>query len=286
MKMEKEKKLLAEKINEAEMVLVGIGEEFGESMDKGKAIPQLAECFQAIEKNERQSWMLPYLEKLQGDWLGTEKTAKAYETLEKLLDQKNYFIVSTRMDDYIYETKLKKEKIVTPCGGNRFLQCPDGCGKHLYQADGQLPGKIYEYLIGKGNGKTGEVPAVSDLKLAGEDEGRDQISCPTCPECGKYLVFNNRKAKQYVEEGYLEQWNKYMRWLQGTVNKRLCVLELGVGMQYPTVIRWPFERVTFINEKSSMFRIHSKLYHLTEEIKDRGYKIQEKPIDFLINWFV
>ena len=33
MKMEKEKKLLAEKINEAEMVLVGIGEEFGESMD-------------------------------------------------------------------------------------------------------------------------------------------------------------------------------------------------------------------------------------------------------------
>ena len=64
------------------MVLVGIGEEFGESMDKGKAIPQLAECFQAIEKNERQSWMLPYLEKLQGDWLGTEKTAKAYETLE------------------------------------------------------------------------------------------------------------------------------------------------------------------------------------------------------------
>ncbi len=84
----------------------------------------------------------------------------------------------------------------------------------------------------------------------------------------------------------MEQWNKYMRWLQGTVNKRLCVLELGVGMQYPTVIRWPFERVTFINEKSSMFRIHSKLYHLTEEIKDRGYKIQEKPIDFLINWFV
>ena len=89
-----------------------------------------------------------------------------------------------------------------------------------------------------------------------------------------------------MEEGYLEQWNKYMRWLQGTVNKRLCVLELGVGMQYPTVIRWPFERVTFINEKSSMFRIHSKLYHLTEEIKGRGYKIQEKPIDFLINWFV
>ena len=82
------------------------------------------------------------------------------------------------------------------------------------------------------------------------------------------------------------QWEKYMKWLQGTVNRKLCVLELGVGMLYPTVIRWPFEKVVYFNQKSNIFRIHSKLYQLTEEIKDRGYKIEKKPMDFLINWFV
>lgn len=265
--MENAKNLLLEKINEAEMVLVGIGEEFGENVGKGKAMPQFADCFRKIEENGQLLWMLPYMEKMQEDSARTEKTEKAYEILEKLLKDKNYFIVSTRMDDYIYRTNLKKEKVVTPCGGYRFLQCEDGCGKRLYPADGHLPGEIYGYLTGKDGNCGGIQPQL-------------------CPECGKRLVFNNRKAVNYIEEGYLEQWNKYMQWLKGTVNKKLCLLELGAGMQYPTVIRWPFERLTFINEKSNMFRVHSKLYHLAEEIKGRGYKIQEKPIDFLINWFV
>ena len=100
------------------------------------------------------------------------------------------------------------------------------------------------------------------------------------------LIFNNILSEGYVEEEYLEQWEKYMKWLQGTVNRKLCVLELGVGMLYPTVIRWPFEKVVYFNQKSNIFRIHSKLYQLTEEIKDRGYKNRKKPMDFLINWFV
>ena len=284
--MGNEKDLLFEKIKEAELVLVGIGEEFGETIANGKILHQFGENCQSIEKNEGLRWMLPYLEKMHEDSMRTEKTVKAYETLEKLLKDKNYFIVSTRMDDYIYQTKLKAERIVTPCGGYRFWQCQDGCGKHLYQVDGHLFEKIYEYMVGKGSKTESDSIDIANPESVRRDGNLDKIQPPRCPECGKNLVFNNRKAEYYVEEGYLEQWNKYMRWLQGTVNKRLCVLELGVGMQYPTVIRWPFERVTFINEKSSMFRIHSKLYHLTEEIKDRGYKIQEKPIDFLVNWFV
>ena len=89
-----------------------------------------------------------------------------------------------------------------------------------------------------------------------------------------------------MEEGYSQQWQHYMEWLQRTLNRRLCVLELGVGMAYPTVIRWPFEKIVFLNQKSNLFRVHSKLYYLTEEIQGRGYSLEEKPIDFLINRFV
>ena len=102
----------------------------------------------------------------------------------------------------------------------------------------------------------------------------------------KPMVYNNKKAENYVEAGYLTDWQNYTRWLQGTVNKKLCVLELGVGMKYPNVIRWPFEKIVYFNQKASMFRVHSKLCQLTEEIKDKAYKIEEKPIDFLINRFV
>ena len=94
-------------------------------------------------------------------------------------------------------------------------------------------------------------------------------------------MFNNLNAENYLEEGYLDQWAVYKKWLQGTVNKKVCILELGVGMKYPTVIRWPFEKITFFNQKAELFRVHSRLYQMTEEIKERGFGICQSPQVFL-----
>ena len=195
-----------------------------------------------------------------------KKIEEAYHILGKLLENKNYYIVSTCVDDYIYDTDLEKDRIVTPCGGYRLEQCTDNCEHKVWEADDKLIADIYESLR-KGT-------------------NLNEIEKPLCHKCGSKIIFNNIKADNYEEKGYLEQWNKYTKWLQGTVNKKLCVIELGVGMQFPTVIRWPFEKIVYYNQKSSLFRIHSKLYHLTEEIKDRGYSINKNPVDFLINRFV
>ena len=263
--MEAIKDILLEKIKDAELVLVGIGEEFQESMPKMEEEPVFSSVIrQTAEKED--AWMHPYLKKAYMDMHSGNKTEKAYSILEDLLDGKNYFVVSTRTDDYIYRSKLLKERIVTPCGGHQFYRCGEGCSKQLYPADQQLPGKIYDYCMKEGY--------------------KEKMHPPICPVCGRNLVFNLAGEPGYIEEGYLPQWSKYMKWLQGTVNKKLCVLELGGGMKYPTVIRWPFEKVVFFNQKSNIFRIHSKLYQLTEGIKDRGYKVEKKPIDFLINGFV
>ena len=79
----------------------------------------------------------------------------------------------------------------------------------------------------------------------------------------------------------MKQWDKYKKWLQGTVNRNVCILELGVGMKYPTVIRWPFEKITFFNNKAKLFRVHSRLYQITEEIKEKSYGLCQKPEDFI-----
>ena len=93
-------------------------------------------------------------------------------------------------------------------------------------------------------------------------------------------------VSKYAEEGYLKQWDVYTKWLQGTVNKKLCVLELGAGLEYPKIIRFPFEKIVFYNQKAFMYRIHSLIYQLGEEIGNRGIGIKEDPIDFLIKGFV
>jgi len=77
-----------------------------------------------------------------------------------------------------------------------------------------------------------------------------------------------------------------MKWLQGTINKKVCILELGVGMKYPTVIRWPFERVAFINEKAKFIRVHDYLNQLTEEIKEKAVSVKANPVELLRNQIV
>ena len=57
-------------------------------------------------------------------------------------------------------------------------------------------------------------------------------------------------------------------------------MELGAGMEYPSVIRFPFEKVVYFNRKAYLYRIHSRLYQLTEELKGRGTSVKEDPLTF------
>ncbi len=255
---------MKQEIEAAELVLIGIGEEW-EVKDA------------TFEKNERyrkalaclgeESPILPYLKKDLIDTLTEEEILlrkRVYQQLEALVKDKNYFIVSLCKDGLITKTQLKQERIVEPCGTLKKLQCSKACHTELYDQDPVFTEQIKEW-IHEGFSDMEQV-AIKNL--------------PVCPKCNKPLVFNTILADNYIEEGYLSKWEIYKKWLQGTVNKKVCILELGVGMKYPTVIRWPFEKVAFFNQKASFFRVHSKLYQTAEEIKEKSCGIQATLEDF------
>ena len=114
------------------------------------------------------------------------------------------------------------------------------------------------------------------------EEALVSLEEPICELCGEKLRFNQLGVERYAQEGYLEQWNRYTKWLQGTVNKELCILELGAGMAYPGIVRFPFEKVAYYNQKAFMYRVHPHLFQLGEEIADRGQAVADDPIDFLL----
>ena len=101
--------------------------------------------------------------------------------------------------------------------------------------------------------------------------------------CGSDRSGNVITNEDYDESGYLPQWQYYMNWLTSTIGKKLCILELGVGMAYPSVIRMPFERTALYNQKSSLIRIHSKLAQVPEKIQNRSVCYDENPVRFLNN---
>ena len=72
--------------------------------------------------------------------------------------------------------------------------------------------------------------------------------------------------------------------MQHTLNKKIVVLELGENFQTPSVMRWPFEQITYINQKSYFVRVGEKFSQLTEEMaKDRAISMPINSRAFIEN---
>lgn len=268
-------------IEEADLVLVGIGEEFGSS--EKQIMAKYQEVFADENLGEQAlGYLVGCCRELEKAQSGVAAQSKAYENLLGLIRDKNYFCVSVNTDDVLYHKigqggeTFRQDRIVTPCGGYRKLQCPSGCADVWQEPDEEwnLWAKGYVQAVQQ-SGTTGE-----------EYRNRQTPQEKRCPKCGGAMVFNNVYAQHYEEQGYLDQWKIYTKWLEGTVNKKVCILELGAGMKFPTVIRWPFEKVAAYNQKAVMFRVHNLLYQFPDNMAGRGISVPENPVDFFANKFV
>ncbi len=101
-------------------------------------------------------------------------------------------------------------------------------------------------------------------------------------ELSNYDFEDDRFVEPCVENLNQTRWEHYTKWLQGTLNRKLIVLELGVGFDAPTVIRWPFEKITYFNLKATMIRVHQTLFQLPKEVQERGKSVQMNAVDFLV----
>lgn len=252
---------IREKIKDAELVLVGLGEGFQYGWGALVQDDRYREIEREIGDRERYVWIVPFLQKMILSRVREERWDRAYQSLRPLLTDKNYFVVSLCIDDYLYGAGLDEDRLVTPCGGFRRMQCDQNCAGEL----SEIPKDTYEAVLRYYRGEL----SLSDLEE------------PVCAKCGGKLRFNQIGVARYAQEGYLDQWNVYTKWLQGTVNRKLCVLELGAGMSYPGIIRFPFEKMAYYSQKAFLYRVHPRLYQVGEEIADRSRGIAENPVDFL-----
>ncbi|MBR4082916.1 MAG: hypothetical protein IKK33_01390 [Lachnospiraceae bacterium] len=188
-----------------------------------------------------------------------ERAIEALQTLKEHLEGKNYYVITVCTNSILKQAGFPAERIVCPCGNVELKQCTNKCDESLQVLTIEDRKKLEKCL------NNGEEPRFGQ-----------------CPVCGKDMVLNNVYASQYDENGYLENWKLYTKWLQGTLNKKLCVLELGMDLTYPSIIRWPFEKVAYYNQKAVFFRVNADLYHMAEELKDKGLSIAENSIDWLL----
>jgi len=246
---------ILEKIAASNKILIGLGEEFEEVEYLNKQ----------SEYVDRMKWLLerdridlkPYLS---DSYLKNDiSLLQALKALKAAVDGKDYYIITTLQTGLLDELGFDQNRIVMPCASLDKKQCTDGCNESICEITSDEKREIEQALLHM------KIPALGK-----------------CSKCGKDMIVNSLYAEKYCESGYLDRWNDYRTWLQGTVNKSLLILELGVNMTYPTVIRLPFEKIAFYNQKAEMFRVNEKLYQMSAELAGKGISIANNAIDWLI----
>lgn len=236
-------------IKEADKVLVGFGAEWG--------VPSVETLFYAQDQWKASlEFQKTYArkvmeEKTAAEWAdygstadGIERILAGYQIIRSLLEEKDYFLITTNSDAYLYRQGFSRERIVAPCGDIRRLQCEE------------MEHGTWEFGT----------------------EDVDSL-CPICKKVGKLNILQNMP---YQESGYLEAWKSYQTWLQHTINKKMVILELGEGFQTPTVMRWPFEKLIFFQEKAILCCVHESLSMVSKEISKRAYSVAENSINFVM----
>jgi NAD-dependent SIR2 family protein deacetylase len=157
---------------------------------------------------------------------------EVYKELHKLVQGKKYFVLTTNVDQQFILSGFESERIFATQGDYGMFQCAKGCHKQLYENESEVKAmvahqrncKIPKYLV------------------------------PKCPVCGGEMEVNLRVDGYFVED---ENWHKgaerYSSFLKENQNKKLLLLELGVGMNTPGIIKYPFWQMT--NQWKNVFYV-------------------------------
>ena len=155
------------------------------------------------------------------DFMLREPASQPYLDLRSLIDQKDYFILSTNVDTQV-ENTFPAERICIYQGSFAYFQCKQPCCDELFDARPY----VERMLAG----------------MAGFEVRSEDI--PRCPHCGWQLAPWVRDDTFLQGAAWREGLERYERFVRERSDGRVLFLELGVGEMTPGIIALPFWSMT------------------------------------------
>ncbi|MGK9184748.1 hypothetical protein KXS12_21140 [Priestia filamentosa] len=180
------------------------------------------------------------------------EAGQPYLDLLQLLQDKNYFVLTTNQDTQ-FSKVFPKEKVSTIQGDWRYFQCSDRCHDHVYFNKEQVE-EMYANIKGT------RIP--TEL-------------IPTCPECGQDMEPWVR-SRVFLEGSFFR--NELMKsqvFLMKNKYKKILFLELGVGTMTPMFIKEPFWEMTYSLPGAYYITINPKDAVVPRKIEEKGLVINQ-----------
>ena len=142
-----------------------------------------------------------------------------YSDLLTLVKDKEYFVLTTNVDHQFQKAGFDKKRLFYTQGDYGLWQCSKPCHQKTYDNETTVRRMIAEQ---------------KDRRIPTE-------LVPRCPVCGAPMAMNLRSDNTFVEdEGWQAAAERYGKFLDQHQKNKTLFLELGTGMNTPTIIKFPF----------------------------------------------
>ena len=194
-----------------------------------------------------------------------------YKKLLNIVKDKDYFVITTNVDNKFKKTGFDKKRLFYTQGDYGLFQSVNKDNNKTYDNEDI----VYKMLESQGFEKNEK--GIYDIL----DEKKISMSIlseliPVCPNDGSNMTMNLRVDDNFVEdEGWVQASIRYNNFINKRKNQKLLLLELGVGMNTPVIIKYPFWKIGLENEKTTYACINYNEAFCPDEIHDRSIIINE-----------
>lgn len=169
-----------------------------------------------------------------------------YSDLLKLVDKKDYFVITTNVDHCFQKAGFDKKRLFYTQGDYGLFQSVDPMIPKTYDNEEWVMKAMEAQGFVKDENGTYQPPEKEKLRMHIPTE-----LIPECPDDGKEMTMNLRSDDTFVEdEGWHRAAKRYAEFLD-TRKGRILYLELGVGFNTPGIIKYPFWRMTAKNPQAT-----------------------------------
>lgn len=183
-----------------------------------------------------------------------------YKILFELVKGKDYFVLTTNVDHCFQKAGFAKERLFYTQGDYGLFQCQTPCKPYTYENEVQVKRMVEEQTA---------------MRIPTE-------LIPKCPICGKPMTMNLRADATFVQdEGWDIHASYYEKFLDTHKKSKILFLELGVGYNTPSIIKYPFWQMTARNRNAEYICINKGEVSVPMEIKDQSIAIDADIYDVL-----
>ena len=178
---------------------------------------------------------------------------EAYRDLLALVQGRNYFVLSSNIDDQFLKAGFDPARVFCPQNSIADFQCSRPCCDALW--DGE---QIYRTI-------TAHMDPVT-FACRAED-------LPRCPCCGAPAVRNMRGREVFVSWKVMANRAPFERFWSEAAAGSTVFLELGVGFNSPGLIRHPFQRAAALWPEAVLVRMNRDHPSVPEKIRARSVEL-------------